>query len=785
MNRLFLITLFIFHFPFSILHGFAQDTLPTPLSSSGPPSESVLSPALTTQDSSLSQEIAQEILDPDAAFIFSTSLETPTLLVAHWEIATGYYLYKDKFSFTLQDGGLLDKPQFPVGVIKEDIKYGRVEVYEREVTVKLPLTETQGGKQVTLVANYQGCAEDKFCYPPMTKTTQVALSGDVATTAASPSPLVTNSESVAPPLVEVKKGENASSSMTNWPSGDDVDNFLKDEEAFVFSVESPADRQRLILRWNLAEGYYLYRDKFKFTLASGGQLGTPQFPTGTFRKDPLFGNVEIYLQSPLSIPVPLDAQGRETVTLNVEYQGCALAGLCYPPTHKSVDIVVGKGVVESEEDRIARLFANTSVWYMIMVFFGFGLLLSLTPCVYPMIPILSSIIVGQGWHISTSKAFFMSLVYVLATSLTYAVAGVLTGLLGSNLQAIFQNPWILGSFALIFVALAFSMFGFYELQLPSGLQTKLSQISSQQRGGTLTGVAIMGVLSALIVGPCVAAPLAGALIYIGQTGNALLGGLALFAMGMGMGVPLLIIGTSAGHFLPRKGQWMEVVQAVFGVLLLAVAIWMIARFLPSQVTMLLWASLLIISAVYMGALDNLSAGVSGWRKLWKGIGILFMVYGILLMVGAARGNFNLLQPLETLGISGTPTATPTPLTVPFKPIKGVTELEREIATAQAQGKPVLLDFYADWCISCKEMEQFTLTETGVQKLLANFVLLRADVTANDDQDKALYKQFGIYGPPAILFFSKTGQEQRAYRVVGFMPADTFRKQLDLVLREGA
>jgi thiol:disulfide interchange protein DsbD len=621
----------------------------------------------------------------------------------------------------------------------------------------------------------------------MTKTSQIALPV-AATPATTASPAtISPPEANRDPVTTPPAGESASTTVTpNWSNGEEVDNFLKAEEAFVFSVESPADRSHLILRWNLAEGYYLYRDKFKFTLGNGGQLGTPQFPAGTFRKDPVFGNVEIYLQSPLIIPVPLDAQGRETVLLNVEYQGCALAGLCYPPTHQSVEIAVGKGVVESEEDRIAKLFSQTSVWYMIMAFFGFGLLLSLTPCVYPMIPILSSIIVGQGWQISTSKAFLMSSVYVIAASCTYAVAGVLTGLLGENLQATFQSPWILGSFALIFVALAFSMFGFYELQLPNALQTRLSTLSSQQRGGTLTGVAIMGALSALIVGPCVAAPLAGALIYIGQTGDALLGGLALFAMGMGMGVPLLVIGTYAGHFLPRKGQWMEVIQAIFGVLLLAVAIWMIARFLPGQVTMLLWASLLIISAVYMGALDVLSAGVSGWRKLWKGIGILLLIYGILLMVGAARGNLNVLQPLETPGISGTPTVTPITSHLPFKAIKGVTELEREIAAARVQGKPVLLDFYADWCISCKEMEQFTLTETGVQKLLANLVLLRADVTANDDQDKALYKQFGIYGPPAILFFSaKTGQEQRAYRVVGFLPADKFRKQLELVLREGA
>jgi thiol:disulfide interchange protein DsbD len=319
------------------------------------------------------------------------------------------------------------------------------------------------------------------------------------------------------------------------------------------------------------------------------------------------------------------------------------------------------------------------------------------------------------------------------------------------------------------------MFGLYELQLPVAIQTKLSLLSNRQQGGNLIGVTIMGILSALIVGPCVAAPLAGALIYIGQTGDALLGGLALFALGLGMGMPLIVIGTSAGHLLPKKGNWMEATKAVFGVLLLATAIWMVARILPAQVTMLLWASLLIISAVYMGALDNLSVGVSGWRKLWKGVGLILLIYGVLLMIGAARGNINILQPLQTLGVNSSE-VTPT---LPFKSIKGLSELEHEIAAAQP--KPVMLDFYADWCISCKEMEQFTLTETQVQKLLSNFVLLRTDVTANDDQDKALYKQFGIYGPPAILFFSTTGQEQRAYRVIGFMPAVQFRTHLEKVL----
>jgi thiol:disulfide interchange protein DsbD len=791
MNRIILLLILWL----SAWHGRAEESsLPTPLASpSRPTSDSTLNSELTGHYSAISNdENMNNVLDPDAAFIFSTTLESPSLLVAHWDIAEGYYLYRDKFKFSLKQGGILGEPQLPVGKIKEDIKYGRLEVYEHQVSIKLPLQETQELASLTLETSYQGCADGRFCYPPLAKTSLIKLpksaasasipSAQVAHQESSPNP----NEGSQVPLSNENKTDKQPEPLNVLSQlkaalglGEDSNHFLKAEEAFVLSVESP-DPKRLILRWQIAAGYYLYKDKLKVTLASSGKLGTPQFPTGTLRTDRWFGEVFIYRQPKLEIVIPLEVTDSKTIALKVEYQGCALAGFCYPPIEKEVTVPVGQSQVQSEEDRLANLLAHSNIFYVIVIFFGLGLLLSLTPCIYPMIPILSSLIVGQGWGVTTSKAFFMSLVYVLAMSVTYAVVGALTGLLGENLQTVFQTPWILVSFALVFVALSLSMFGLYELQLPVAIQTKLSLLSNRQQGGNLIGVTIMGILSALIVGPCVAAPLAGALIYIGQTGDALLGGLALFALGVGMGMPLIVIGTSAGHLLPKKGEWMEATKAVFGVLLLATAIWMVARILPAQVTMLLWASLLIVSAVYMGALDNLNVGVSGWRKLWKGVGLILLIYGVLLMIGAARGNFNLFQPLQTLGVSSGEVANVTP-TLPFKPIKGLSELEREIAAASAQHKPVMLDFYADWCISCKEMEQFTLTEAQVQKLLSNFVLLRTDVTANDDQDKALYKQFGIYGPPAILFFSTTGQEQRAYRVIGFMPAAQFRTHLEKVL----
>jgi thiol:disulfide interchange protein DsbD len=662
-----------------------------------------------------------QVLPPDQAFVFSTYMDDDSnVLVARWEIADGYYLYRDQFNFALQNGGVLGEAQFPAGIFKDDAKYGRVEVYENLLEIKLPVNGIKNVNQLELIVNYQGCAEDRLCYPPIEKV-----------------------------------------SILNLANETNINNFIKADEAFIFSAKF-ASPSYLVLTWHIADGYYLYKDKFNFTLESDGQLGVAKLPTAIVKSDK-----EIYQQSELEIIVPIKTLGLEQLDLKVEYQGCAVAGYCYPPITKVVHLSLGE---VSEQDRLAKLLTNANIWYALLVFFGLGLLLSLTPCVFPMIPILSSIIVGQAKDVTTYKAFVMSLVYVLAMAVTYAVLGVVTGLLGENLQAAFQDPLILVSFALVFVVLSLSMFGFYELQLPQGLQTKFTSWSNSQQGGTLIGVAIMGVLSAVIVGPCIAPPLAGALLYISQTNDALFGGLALFVMSLGMGIPLIIIGISAGHWLPKVGAWMDSVKAIFGVILLAVAIWMLDRVLPGQVTMLLWASLLIVSAVYMGALD---AAGSGWRKFWKGLGIIFLVYGVLLIIGAARGAVNPLQPLfnnSNVQIKSDN----------FIPIKGVNGLNAELAAAK--NKLVMLDFSASWCVSCEEMDDFTFSDSGVQKLLANFVLLKADVTANDIKDKALYNKFGIFGPPAILFFDKNGQEQAAFRVVGFVSAEKFRQHLKKVIQ---
>lgn len=566
---------------------------------------------------------------------------------------------------------------------------------------------------------------------------------------------------------------------------------LQPDRAFPFSAKALGPTTIRAI-WDIAPGYHLNRNTIRFETDSPGvKLGAPRFPPGKVEHDPYLGRIEVY-HGKLTVDVPVRNGTGTKVELIAHYQGCADRGICYRPiTHKvAVNLPASgapgasgsKGFV-SKQDRLANFLVNKPLWVSIGIFFLAGLALAFTPCVFPMIPILSSIIVGHGEKITTRHAFLMSLTYVLALALTYTGTGIVIALLGDNLQAAFQNPWVLSSFAAVFVLLSLAMFGFYELQMPNAIQSRLSSFSNRQHGGTFAGVAIMGVLSALIVGPCVAAPLVAALLVISQTGNVVLGGTALFALGMGMGAPLIIIGTSAGKFLPRAGAWMDVVKAVFGVLLLGLAIWMLARILPTAVTMALWAVLLIISAVYMGALEPLREGASGWYRLWKGVGLVLMVYGTLLLIGAAAGSNDYLQPLRGIFAqsSGGPAGTVAEAKLQFRPVKTLQELEREIAAAAAQNKPVMLDFTADWCVSCKEYETHAFSDPRVKRLLQGVVLLQADVTTDNDTTKALLQHFHLIGPPSILFFGPDGKERKNYRLVGYLDPEQFRAHLEKAL----
>lgn len=587
---------------------------------------------------------------------------------------------------------------------------------------------------------------------------------------------------------------------------------LDADQAFQV-IANMLDPLTLELRWTIAPGYYLYRDKFRLSVVDGPgvSITSIEIPPGEPKDDPTFGRQQVFHQATvITARLNRDPSAEQEVRIKADYQGCAEIGVCYPPLSQTLPVALpvyapslaaaGPVKVESprppstsalhatspdpsrraesiepEQDRLARLLGEQRFW-AIPAFFGFGLLLAFTPCVFPMIPILSSLIAGQGATLTRRRALLLSLTYVLAMAATYTVAGVLAALLGQNLQIWFQNPWVLAVFSGMFVVLALSMFGLYELQLPATLQNRLVDWSNQQRGGHHVGVAVMGLLSALIVGPCVAPPLIGVLTFIAVTGDLALGAAALFALSLGMGAPLLLIGASAGHWLPRAGHWMERIKAVFGVLLLAVALWLLDRILPATASMALWATLLIVTATYMGVLQPVAHGAPAWRTFIKGLGLVLLIYGILLLIGVASGGRDPWQPLRGVRLiasaAGEASATTESL---FHPVKTMADVER--AVRAANGQPVMLDFYADWCVSCRELERETFTDPAVQATLAGMTVLRADVTANDDDDQALLKHFGIIGPPALLFFGPEGTERREYRRVGFIDATQFNQHV--------
>ena len=563
--------------------------------------------------------------------------------------------------------------------------------------------------------------------------------------------------------------------------------FLPSEQAFVMTYEVTSDGTLQVI-WDIEPGYYLYRNKMAVKPKTPGlMIAPPELPAGEIKDDPDFGRVAVFKHA-VAFGVPIERwPAAETVLeMVVSYQGCAEDGICYPPLKRTVAFTPGDGARTpsqaydaaafgdlSASDRIAVELAQRSFATTFVVFLGLGLLLSLTPCVLPMVPILSGIIVGQKQPLSTTRAFALSSTYATAMALTYALAGVAAGLLGRNLQAAFQHPAVIVSFSLIFVALASAMFGFYELQLPASLQTRLDRFSRSQRGGTYGGVAIMGVLSAVIVGPCVAPPLAGALAYIGQTGSAVIGGGALFALGLGMGIPLIALGTSMGAVLPRAGPWMDTIKKIFGVIFLGVAIWFLERVLPGPLSLALWALLVIGAAIFLGALDRLEATSGTWRHLGKGVGLALLVYGAVLVVGAAVGGDDPIDPLAPL-LADARDAHPT---AAFIDVKGIRSVEDELERATQTGRAVMLDFYADWCVECKHLERETFSNATVASRLGELVLLRADVTANDSRDQALMSRYGLFGPPAVLFF-KNGEELRHNRLVGFVNADEFTGYLD-------
>jgi thiol:disulfide interchange protein DsbD len=570
--------------------------------------------------------------------------------------------------------------------------------------------------------------------------------------------------------------------------------FLPPSEAFkVEAVAEGADRVRV--DFLVTPGYYLYRHRMSFAVdtAAGpvaATLGAVDIPAGEWKEDEFFGRQQVFHESmSVSVPVSRAPGGALELPIVVGLQGCAEAGLCYPPEKRRFKVMLpaatgsatagpppgaaargavggasggGTGGFVSEQDRLAGLIRDGSLPAVLATFFGLGLLLAFTPCVLPMVPILSGIIAGQGASATPRRSFTLSLAYVLGMAFTNTLAGIGAAAAGQQLQAFFQQTWIIVVFALLFVVLAASMFGLFTLQLPSALQTRLTEASNSQRAGTLWGVAAMGALSALIVSACVAPPMFAALAVIAQTGDVARGGSALFAMSLGMGAPLLAVGASAGQLLPRVGAWMEAVKEFFGVLMLGVAAWMLARVLPANLSLIAWA---VPALALAWVLWRLRPRDEAAEWLTRVAAVVAAAYGLALIAGSALGGRDPLAPIPQLAREVK--------TLEFRKIKGTAELDKELAAAAMTGRPVMLDFYADWCVSCKEMERYTFTDPGVQKALAGALLLKADVTANDEADQALLKRFGIFGPPTIAFWGPDGTERAQFRVVGFMKAEAF------------
>lgn len=562
------------------------------------------------------------------------------------------------------------------------------------------------------------------------------------------------------------------------------DDLLPPDKAFELSTTLKLPNS-LTLTWKIAEGYSLYRHKFEIvSITPEIRLDKASIPAGERYHDKNLGDVHI-LRNKLSVEIPFQRlmPSVSKLVLAIKFQGCADIGFCYMPIEKTLSIdlsednVNGVGSIQSpnspllyqsEQNRIADFMASHSFWLTVISFFGFGILLAFTPCIFPMLPIVAGIIAGQKTALKTKKAFWLSLSYVLASAFTYALIGIFSGLFGSNLQAAFQTPWVITSLSGLFVLLALSMWDVFHFQMPEFIQARLVSISAKHQGGTVMGAVVMGMLSALAIGPCVTAPLAGALIYIAKTTDAMLGGFALFALGLGMGTPLLIIGTFAGRFLPKAGAWMVRVKFFFGIGLLAVAIWLLGRILPANITLALWLLLAISPVLFLIT-----------KRRWKPASLLAITYGLILWLGFSSNQFGSISPL----LCSVSVACEQKPQLAFKKIETLEELHQHLANARANKQWVMLDYYADWCVACLEMANDTFSDQKVQSALSKTILLQADVTDNSPADQALLKQFKLMGPPAILFFDPDQLERLDYRVMGFMKADEFMGILNRLLHE--
>jgi thiol:disulfide interchange protein DsbD len=725
----------------------------------------------------------EKFLTPQLAYKYTAEATQGDVLV-RIDIEPGYYLYRDRLGLaTTTPGVTIGVPDLPVGLDHEDQYFGKQVIYRGEVAVAAKLEFDGPPRPFDLTLKLQGCADAGLCYPPQRWTSRVEVA---AADAAAPSPTAASGAE--------RKGFDLKRLISGGPKSES--DFLPADQAFVLSTSSDS-ADRITLRWDIADGYYLYRDKVKVVSTDGtAQFGQPDIPGGKTQHDDYFGEQVVFFgEMRADVPVATKPGTRE-VALTVTYQGCADAGLCYPPIKKQLIVELAEPAtavaaassrgtesrMQSEQDQLANRIRNGSLLAVLATFFGAGLLLAFTPCVLPMVPILSGIIVGAARDrpVSRGRAFSLSVAYVLGMALTYTIAGAAFAAAGQQAQAFFQKPWIIVLFAALFVLLALGMFGVFNLLVPAGVRSRVGGMSIRQKQGTLLGTAVMGALSSLIVTACVAPPLVAALAVIGQSGDVFRGGAALFALSLGMGAPLLLVGASAGRLLPKAGAWMDAVKVAFGVMMLGVAVWMVGRILPGPVTLALWAVVAFVAGYYL-VKPGSSDAKGGATIVRRGLGALAVVYGLAMLVGALAGHSNPLQPLAGFGTARDGASANH---LAFTRIKTVADLDRALQSAKAAGRPVMLDFYADWCVSCKEMEHLTFTDPGVQAALAPATTLQADVTANDEADQALLQRFGILGPPTIVFFGPDGAERKDYRVVGFKGAAEFRTHVTKAFGSG-
>jgi thiol:disulfide interchange protein DsbD len=744
----------------------------------------LLSPALAAAPE-------DELLEPDQAFQLTTRTVSETTLEASWKIAPGYYMYRDKFQFEALDGTQLKTPVIPRGKVKDDPLFGKVETYTKAVKIRLPFTRAEGADTARLRITSQGCNEPVgVCYPPIVKEIDFKLPPGKAKPATISAPAADTSDKIAS-LKDLTRSL-APGSELEPPDP---------EQAFQVSV-SARDNATLLARIDIADCCYLYRDKTKFELVAADgapltdvRLGDYALPPGKTKVDEFIGKTEVYEQGfETLLPVAGLGAGDQDLQLRVMYQGCSEKGvsICYPPATKTFGVQFRGGVLSAAQASVAppAALADAAPRDMrnfvlaVIAAFGAGLLLTFTPCVLPMVPILSGVIVGtEGTHVTKLRGGLLSYSYVLGTALTYTVAGAVAGATGAQLQAYFQTPWAIGTFATLLVLLSFSMFGFYQLQVPSSIQSLLHHHSSrahqqarQWLGGEMIGAFFLGLISALIIGACVSPVLVSVLGGAILAQDPVLGGGIMFALAHGQGAILVALGVGAGFLLPRVGKWMDSVKHLFGALLIAVAIYLLG-YLPQVPVLFLWAAFFIISGVYLGATQSLPEAASGWRYLWKGVGTFLLIWGVLALLGGFAGHRDFLHPLPlssmSLGVQPGPAgASGAAEGQLFERISNLDDLEKRLTAAKAAGKPVIVDYYADWCTDCLRMEKATFADPRVRQALAGFARLQPDVTKTGDNEvEAMKKRFRVYGPPAMVLLDARGEPASAGPIYGFHDAD--------------